>query len=162
MAASFNPCTRRRARAMRRYASAREDEERNLGAEGLLRQRKGRRDGRGKGCGDRRRVLSIQGVDCSLKGTADPNRIRRFSQCTGIAQWPTCVSRSRDSDSDAEITADFAHRAGPISRGGSGVQRGSGGFKGGREEAGCAMRTRGTAISFGFDWRRLMSRTTRV
>lgn len=59
------------------------------------------------------------------------------------AQWPTCA---RDTDSDAEITADFAHRATHLA-----VARG-----------GRAAVYAAAAISFGFDWLRLMSRATRV
>jgi len=57
-------------------------------------------------------ALSIQGVDCGLKGTADPPALRPHSAVRPVhgAQWSTCA---RDTDSDAEITADFAreHRA---------------------------------------------------
>lgn len=39
-------------------------------------------------------ALSIQGVDCSLKGTADPNGARTaFGGIHEDAQWATCVRR---------------------------------------------------------------------
>lgn len=50
-------------------------------------------DGGGRGGGGRR-TLSIQGVDCSLKGTADPNGARTaFGGIHEDAQWATCVRR---------------------------------------------------------------------
>lgn len=126
-AVGFNPARERRglktrARAMRRYIRPRERLRRKAKsslppsfvplAEGLLAAEGPRREGGGDG---RRRTVDTRGrlwLERHRRSNGARAAFGGRARCMG-QQWPTCACNT---DSDAEITEDFAHRAAHLGR----------------------------------------------
>lgn len=114
---------------MRRYISARERLRRKAKSRSrrtALRQRKDRRDGRGGGGGGRRTLCRYKGSIVAWKAPPIQTGLGPHSAVRPVHRGRTVADlcASRDTDSDAEITADFAHRATHLEgHGGAGEER---------------------------------------